>query len=279
MSTLTVLALILGAAPTDARPLRLAVPGLQGVNVSEEALSFYSEHLAQNLRAPGLTVVTQREIAALLGMERQKVLLGCRESAGSCIAELANALGVDAVVLGDVARFDDTFQINAKIVAASDAAILVQASRRVRGQVETLDGVASLGKELGRAFFERKGRQVPAELLANQKPAQSNLRSWAWVPIGVGAAATASGVVLIALARADYTALTTKGEPLSEPDAAALRSGGATKQTAGGTCIAVGLTAVAAGVMMFVLGAPDAPAVSVAPLPGGAAVALSGVFP
>lgn len=44
------------------------VLGLRGVSADE--LSFSSEHLAQNHRAPGLTVVTAREITSLLGLER-----------------------------------------------------------------------------------------------------------------------------------------------------------------------------------------------------------------
>lgn len=266
------------AASAATPPLRLAVPGLQGVNVAGDALSFYSEHVAQNLRAPGLTVVTAREISTLLGFERQKALLGCTDDGSACVAELANALGVDAVVLGDVARFDDTFQLNLKVVAAADATVLAQGARRVRGEVETLEALASLARELGRGVFEKKGRPVPAELLATGGSG-SSVKKLGWVPLLGGAAVAAGGGVLLLLAQGDHAALTGSGTPLDEGQSAALRDGGTAKQLAGGVCLAVGLTAAAVGVGMMLFGPSDAPSVSVAPVPGGAGLVLSGVLP
>lgn len=279
MRTLALLSLILSvAASAAAPPLRLAVPGMKGVNVSDEALSFYSEHLAQNLRAPGLTVITSREIGTLIGLERQKSLMGCKDDGSSCVAELANALGVDAVVLCDIARFDDTFQINAKVVSAADATLLAQGSRRVRGEVETLEGMAALGRELSRAVFEKKGRQVPPELLVGSQGG-SSARKLAWVPLAGGAAVAATGGVLLFLAQNDYAALTGTGQPLTEAQSVALRDGGAAKQVAGGVCLAVGLTAAAVGVGMLIFGPSDSPVVSLAPVPGGAGLVLSGALP
>lgn len=266
------------AAFAEAPPLRLAIPGLQGVNVSGDALSFYSEHLAQNLRAPGLNVVTAREIGTLLGLERQKALLGCNDQANSCVAELANALGADAVVLGDIARFDDTFQLNAKVVSAADATVLAQGSRRVRGEVETLEALAALARELGRAVFEKRGRPVPAELRATSGGG-SSVRKLGWAPLLGGAAVAAGGGVLLFLAQNDYAALAGTGTPLSEPQSVALRDGGAAKQLAGGVCLGVGLAAVAVGAGLLLFGPADAPAVTVSPVPGGAGLVLSGRLP
>lgn len=273
-----VLALLSGGAVAADPAIKLAVPGLQGVNVTEEALTFYAEHLAQNLRAPGLMVVTAREIRTLLGFERQKELLGCNDAASSCLAELANALGVDAVVIGDVARFGDTFQINAKVVSASDATLLAQSARRVQGEVETLEAMAALARELGRGVFEKKGRPVPTELRA-QAAAGVSVKKLGWVPLGVGVAVAAAGGVLLFLAQGDAAALTGPGEPLSDMEARALRDGGSAKQLAGGISLAVGLTAAAVGVGMLIFGPGDAPVVSVAPVPGGAGVVLTGVLP
>ena len=119
---------------------------------------------------------------------------------------------------------------------------------------------------------------MPLEL-QTQKPASGGVRKWGWLPLGAGVAATATGSVLLVMANDDYGALGGAGTHLTEPEAVALRKDGVTRQTAGTACLAVGITAVAAGVAMLIFGSADSPAVSLAPTPGGAAVVLSGVWP
>lgn len=67
-----------------------------------------SEVLATHLREHGLKVMTGRDIGAVLGLERQKQLLGCMDDSTSCSAELAGALGVGALVVGTVAGWTPT---------------------------------------------------------------------------------------------------------------------------------------------------------------------------
>src|SRR2546430_2430818 len=95
--------------------LKLALPGFSGVGVSQEFLRFASEHFAQELGNEGLSVITEREISTLLGLERQRQLLGCSENSVSCAAELAGALGVDATVVGDIGKFENVYRVNVKI--------------------------------------------------------------------------------------------------------------------------------------------------------------------
>ena len=269
--------LVLSTAALAEQPLRIAVPGLQGVHLDEETRAFYSEHLAQNMRFPGVSVVTSREIATLLGVERQKQLLGCGEAATSCIAELANALGADAIVVGDVGRFDSTFQINVKVIAAADATVLAQGSRRVTGEVQALDALASLGRELSRAVLERKGRAVPLELTQPISSAAPTARSLSWIPLAAGGVGVAVGVVFVAWSRGDAAALATGTH--ADDEARALVSSGTQKQTAGYTAISIGAAAVAAGVGMLVFGGGSANAVALVPTRDGAHVVLTGSLP
>lgn len=268
--------LVLSTAALAEQPLRIAVPGLQGVHLDEETRAFYSEHLAQNMRFPGVSVVTSREIATLLGVERQKQLLGCGEAATSCIAELANALGADAIVVGDVGRFDSTFQINVKVIAAADATVLAQGSRRVTGEVQALDGLASLGRELSRAVLERKGRAVPLELTQPSSSAPT-ARSLSWIPLAAGGVGVAVGVVFVAWSRGDAAALATGTH--ADGEARALVSSGTQKQTVGYTAISISAAAVAAGVGMLVFGGGSANAVALVPTRDGAHVVLTGSLP
>jgi hypothetical protein len=84
--------------------LKVAAPGLLCEGVSVSACTALNERLAETLRQHGHQVVTQRDMAVVLGMERQRQLMGCREGSESCLAELAGALGVDGVVQGGVVR-------------------------------------------------------------------------------------------------------------------------------------------------------------------------------
>ena len=110
------IALGLTLVTAAAQVRHLAAPGITTVDVPVEAASFYTEHLAQALARHGLLVMTPKQLEAVLGLERQKQLLGCAES--SCMVELANALGVDGLLLGEIGRFGERYQINLKIVSA-----------------------------------------------------------------------------------------------------------------------------------------------------------------
>src|SRR5688572_24149396 len=86
------------------KPLHLAAPGLSYVNLDEKAGDAFLDYFNQQLALAGkIQVATKAEVSAVLGMERQRNLLGCSEQ-GSCMAELAGALGVDGIITGSLAR-------------------------------------------------------------------------------------------------------------------------------------------------------------------------------
>jgi len=104
MHALTLAVLMVATGAPALPQLKIASPGLTGVRVTDKEATFFSEHLAQQLAAAGAKVSSDREISALLGLERKRQLLGCSESSSQCVTELAGALGVDALVVGDVAK-------------------------------------------------------------------------------------------------------------------------------------------------------------------------------
>src|SRR5881275_2813995 len=101
-----------------ADPLKLAVPGLSVVDVDPQRTSFLAEHLAQQLSDEGAQVVSAQDLAVMLGLDRQRQLMGC--TGGKCITELTGALGVDGLVTGSVARVSgERFQLNLRMLDAS----------------------------------------------------------------------------------------------------------------------------------------------------------------
>ena len=160
--------LFLSAAPQE-RPIQIAVPAFSPVNVSAEVAMFYSEHFATKLQLAGAGVVTQKQMQTLLGLERQKQLLGCASEAESCLAELSNALGVDAVVQGEVGKFGESFQLNVKIIDARTAKPLSILSERVSNEERVLDLLADEAPRMVREAAVGLGRGAP-EVTKVSKP-------------------------------------------------------------------------------------------------------------
>src|SRR5262249_36568893 len=53
-------------------------------------------------RVPHVSALGSSEIATLIGLERQRTLLGCEAEGSECLAEMGNALGAKYVVRGMV---------------------------------------------------------------------------------------------------------------------------------------------------------------------------------
>lgn len=264
------LAASLVLAAGSAVPLRVASPGLQVVNIDAKLGEFYSEHLAQQLKYAGLQVVTSREIASLLGIERQRQLLGCNE--GGCMAELANALGVDGLVLGDVALLSGRYQLNLKIIATSDGRTVALASSSVGSEGELVETLTSAARQLTRDASLALGRPVPVGF--NAEP--GGVRRFAWIPLVGGLAVAAGGVACAVVSQSAHETLRT-GSPGAS--GLSLKTTGETTQALAVVGLAVGGAALVGAGAMFLFGADQPVTVSASVTPGGASVGVMGVFP
>ena len=82
---------------------KLAVLDFQAQGVPAETAQALTTAASQHLASRGFfEVVTSADIQTLLGVERQKQLIGCSDSASSCTAELAGAMGSRFVLSGSV---------------------------------------------------------------------------------------------------------------------------------------------------------------------------------
>lgn len=137
------LSLVVLAAPAFAaaeRPISMAFLGISnGAGVSQETARSISETTQTHLSNLGLyQVVGPSDIAALLGVERQKQLMGCSE--GSCLAEVAGALDSERLVTGEVSRIDDTFIFNISMVNSKNGQVVGRVGRQVEGALSKLLG-------------------------------------------------------------------------------------------------------------------------------------------
>jgi hypothetical protein len=65
----------------------------------------------------------------MLGLERQKQLMGCSDASSTCMTELAGALGARLVLTGSVTRLGDAYQLNLQTVDTTKAQPLGRTTR------------------------------------------------------------------------------------------------------------------------------------------------------
>lgn len=172
MTSVLVLAAVLGATP-----VKVAAPGLSGVNASAELLTFVNDHLSQELTLEGVEVTTPAQIGAVIGIERQRQLLGCGES--QCAAELASALGVDAILLGSVAKLGAVIQLDARLISASDSKVVTLFTKRLDTEAQLLDAMTEAARALAPQLAKKLGRELIPTRAAEPPPLPTRARGTA----------------------------------------------------------------------------------------------------
>lgn len=262
------------AASASAAP-RLAALDFTVIGLDQNLGSFYAEHLSVRLEARGLHVVTQRDIATVLSLERQKQLLGCADDSSSCMAELAGALGVDAIATGQVAKVGQSFQVNLRILSSRDASALFVFSKLVKSEEELLEAL----NEAGEQIVEKLAPDQAGAVAATPSPAEvdasaprSPVRAGPWIVVGLGgAAAVVGGVLLGRVAGANAQLNGAPSADFTPAMADQLARSASVEQWIGIACVAVGVAAVAGGLAWRFLVGDDAQ-VSVAPAGPGVLV-------
>jgi hypothetical protein len=138
-----------------------------------------------------LDVIASSDLAEMAGVEAQKQALGC-DTEGSCLAELADAMGAELIVYGDIGRLGGLVIVNLHLFDATAAAPVNRVT------VETTDEAALPG-ELRRGVRNlvapAVGRQPEVAVATVQEPEpEPEPASVAWLPWGVAAG---GGVMIV----------------------------------------------------------------------------------
>lgn len=258
-------------------PVKLAAPQLSVLNMDARAGTFFNEHVAEALTEQGFRVTTAKEIEELVGLERRRQLVGCDESS-SCLSELANALGVDAIISGEIGKLGGKYQLLLKVNSALDGRQISSYSARTSSEEGVLDEISkaahAMAPEIARAF----GRTLKPTV----RERTATPRDYAWLPALAGALAAGGGGFCLYQASARYGQLTHPPAPMTIAEGDALRTSGKAFQGAGLAALGVGSAALIASGAMFLLGGGDqqpAATASVTVLPGGFALGVAGVLP
>ena len=134
-----VLALALAAEPT-ARP-RLVVLSVEAPTATDPATrAAFDDAITREAGRRGyFEVISAREVQVLVGLERQKQLLGCSEGA-ACLAELSGALGARFILSGTIAPLGQSWQLSLQM-QDTQKSLTVGRSTRIAKNLEGLRGL------------------------------------------------------------------------------------------------------------------------------------------
>lgn len=269
------LALALSAAPA---PMRVVAPGLASVNLEPARAEAYVVRLAQHLTYHGVRTATGSDLAAVLGHERQRQLLGCGDD--TCRGAAVLDAAVDGLLSGTASKLGSTWSLDVRILEPGTAKVLAAASITSGdedGLVASLDVCADqLAHQLSKAL----GRPLAVED-AVQLRRPSAVRRLSWLPLAVAVAAGAVGGAGLGLASGTAGLLSRSRageEPLSQAQAEQLVRDGQAQQTLGWVGVGVGAAGLAAAAAMFLLGGEEVVTAGVAFGPGQVGLGLTGVW-
>lgn len=259
------LALVLAATSADSP--KLIVLDFQKLGaVTEGEVQAIHDATVQVLSKTNLfQVVSQRDIATLLGVERQKQLLGCSEESASCLSELSGALDARFVVSGTLNRIGNTWQLT----------------------LQTLD--ARKGQPAGRSLRAAKSLSQLQGLLpwavaeaTGTPPPKPPSRVGPTLLMVAGGLSLAAGGVAVFQAETTDAAITREiNLPGPLPHTAADYRDSAksiTDQRGFGLLLLSVGAALAAGGLWWYFATPDAAGGQVALIPSGPGLALVGTF-
>ncbi len=128
---------------------KVAVLDVQLTNLKPELVPLLTEVLTSEVDESGHfdNVISGRDVAAMLGFEAQKQMVGCTDAA--CLAEIGGALGVDRILAGHVGNLSGTFVVTLKLINIVDANTERRIYRKVKGDESVLlDTMSKLLREM-----------------------------------------------------------------------------------------------------------------------------------
>src|SRR5512146_2222679 len=133
--------------------LQVALLKLEGNKPAQDDAPGVTSLLASRLaESPRLKVITQAEIAALLGVERERRLLAPECSSDQCMVELSGALGSRFLVTGRLDRFGDRYVLTTSLYDAHKAASLAKPRAEVDDAEKLPDAAAAVARQIETAL-------------------------------------------------------------------------------------------------------------------------------
>lgn len=253
------LAVALAAAPGP-KKVKLAVLDVEDVSgtVPAQARLMTQIAVSEVSQEPGLDVISSNEVRSLLGLERQRQLLGCKEDS-ACLAEIGGALGVDYIITGQLGRLGNRYRLDVRLLDARKAKLVASVGQFLPGNDDALGDAGQL--MVRKLLVQGKLRRADAEPVGGLSASQSleaPSRTPAYVALGATAVMATGAVLMTLKTRSTYSdaqkCYADPSRPLSEcksGDASLSWSGPLADALWAGTAVGAGLSAY------FFLRAPD----------------------
>jgi hypothetical protein len=257
-----------------AAPVTLAVNGFTVAGFDQAMGDAYGERLVTLMgQNPALKLISQKDIAQVLGLERQRQLMGCANE-GSCFTELSGALGADAIFLGTLAKGGSSITATLRVLRASDGAEVAATTARLDDDDALQDWLEEQVPVLSAKVLRAFGRE---DAIVSPTPRREQGAFVRWVPAIAGAAAAIGGAACFVVSRGYEARLRTEVFASREAAQAVASTGQAFEGVGLGLMIA-GAVAVASS-LGWVVFTPRAH-LNVAALasPGGALAVIGGSF-
>lgn len=274
------LSLLLLAGPAAAKS-RIVV---LGISASSEALRPVAESINEQVltdlgREERLDVLGTSDVQAVLGLERQKQLLGCSDSS-NCLVEISGALGAPWLVSGSLAKLGKAMRIDLKLIRTRDGKVVFRDGRTFKDESDVFEAVSALVSKLVKAidFKEGAGNVAPgptpepvkvtptpvepkptAELPpppappAVEKSAAPSSSLGKWVLGGAGLAAALTGGALVGIGFANYEATRSRRAELDYAVAQSNYGAANGLKVTGVVVGAAGIAALGAALVWFLL--------------------------
>lgn len=306
------LAIVAAAAPLaadGAAKQKIAVLDVRAVQgVSPGTATILTAIVVDDAARAGFEVISQADVSAMIGFEKQKQMLGCSDDS-SCLAEIGGALGVDFVLSGQVGQIGTRYHLSFQLLDARKAKVVSRAARFSERDEDALAAAAqaTVGDLLAAAAATQPRAAVPvlpppalvpkpadpgtapapaarsdlaarpaapAASTAKVDRPSSRRRTLAWVALGGGAALVAGGVVFGLQANAKREELK---DAWRQPDYASVydKKSSEARSAALTANVLYGAGAVSAGVGAWLFLTSRPRGVAVAPVVGGGQLGLA----
>lgn len=190
----------------------VAVLDIMTTAVNPKFVNIMTEILATEIEALGVyeNVIAGRDIATMVGFERQREMIGCDHA--ECLVELGGALGVDRLVSGHIAKLGETFVVQIKLINITEQKTEARVYQTVKGQEDIL--IQTIKDSVGKLVPPSVAKPVsgvalnpPSAPNASTKSTHSHAHSSTgpgvapWLLMGLGAVGVGVGAVFGATAQ------------------------------------------------------------------------------
>jgi hypothetical protein len=276
-----------------ARKPKLAILEIRSAgNVDAREVSGLAGLIAAEAGRFDVQVIAGSDLSALVGLEKQKQLLGCSE--GICLAEIGGALGVHFLLSAEVSHIGTVWLLSLALLDVAKARAVERVARKAPDMTGLVAAASEATGALVTAIAPRKAASTGPAAEAQPAPApgiaadavarspSSGRRILAYSFTGAGVAALGGGVAFGLAAKSSYDKALqlSQAANASRSEVLSLRDRTTRQMWIADAFYGAGAVALGVGLYFAFTGnAEPQAAVAFAPLPGGgAALALAREF-